>query len=154
MKIKRKSFFELKKQDKPNENNSTSSDIPISNLNQLNQPGTPPFPPPRPPSKKKSYTINTFIALLDNDVDELFKLKQTFPRSNILQHKKNVASEFFKLKVNAAILHAEVYGELKDEKYYKRILHDPTHEHMKIVDNIIETIHRQQVLGKKTLLII
>lgn len=56
--------------------------------------------------------------------------------------------------MNAAILHAEVYGELKDEKYYKRILHDPTHEHMKIVDNIIETIHRQQVLGKKILLII
>ena len=56
MKIKRKSFFELKKQDKPNENNSTSSDIPISNLNQLNQPGTPPPPPPPPPPPKKNHT--------------------------------------------------------------------------------------------------
>ena len=53
MKIKRKSFFELKKQDKPNENNSTSSDIPISNLNQLNQPGTPPLPRSSPPLQKK-----------------------------------------------------------------------------------------------------
>ena len=56
MKIKRKSFFELKKQDKPNENNSTSSDIPISNLNQLNQPGTPPPSPLLAPPPKKNHT--------------------------------------------------------------------------------------------------
>ena len=38
--------------------------------------------------------------------------------------------------------------EWKDENYYKRISHDPTHEHMKIVNFIIETFHRQQVLAK------
>ena len=38
--------------------------------------------------------------------------------------------------------------ELKDENYYKRISHDPTHKNMKIVNCTIETFHRQQVLAK------
>ena len=38
--------------------------------------------------------------------------------------------------------------EWKDENYYKRISDDPIHEHMKIVNFIIETFHRQQVLAK------
>ena len=38
--------------------------------------------------------------------------------------------------------------ELQDEKYYKRISHDPTHENMKIVNNTIETFHLQQVSAK------
>ena len=38
--------------------------------------------------------------------------------------------------------------ELKDENYYKNISHDPTQEHMKIVNDTIETFHRQQVLAK------
>ena len=32
--------------------------------------------------------------------------------------------------------------------YYKRISHDPTHEHMKIVNDITEIFYRQQVLAK------
>ena len=57
------------------------------------------------------------------------------------------------------ILHVKDYiekanKELKDENYYKRISHDPTHEHMKIVNDTIEKFHRQQVLTKKTSLII
>ena len=51
------------------------------------------------------------------------------------------------------ILDVEDYIEkankvLKDENYYKRISHDPTHEHMKIVNDITEIFHRQQVLAK------
>ena len=38
--------------------------------------------------------------------------------------------------------------ELEDENYYKRITHDRTHEHMKMVNEAIETFHRQQVLPK------
>ena len=32
--------------------------------------------------------------------------------------------------------------------YYKRISHELTHEHMKTVNDITETFHRQQVLAK------
>ena len=38
--------------------------------------------------------------------------------------------------------------KLKDENYYKKISHDPKHEHMKIVNDTIETFHREQVLAK------
>ena len=37
---------------------------------------------------------------------------------------------------------------MKDGNYYKAISHDPTHEHIKIINNTIETFHNQQVLAK------
>ena len=37
---------------------------------------------------------------------------------------------------------------MKDGNYYKAISHDPTHEHIKIINNTIETFHHQQVLAK------
>ena len=64
-KIKLKSFFELKKQDKPNKNNNTSSAIPNIKAKST-------WEPP-----KNCHTINTFIEAPNNDVDELFKHKQT-----------------------------------------------------------------------------
>ena len=83
--------------------------------------------------------------------------------SNISQHEKSIISEFSKWEdlvftkadkgEATVILDVEDYIEkankqLKDEDYYKRISHDLTHEHMKIVKDTIETIHRQQVLAK------
>ena len=83
-KIKLKSFFELKNQNKSNENNSTSPDIP--NITPKST-----WEPP-----KNHHNINTFIEALNNDVDELFKHKQTLPRNNISQHEKNITSAFSK----------------------------------------------------------
>ena len=40
--------------------------------------------------------------------------------------------------------------ELKNENYYKRISHDPTHEHIKVVNDAIEKFHYQHVLAKST----
>ena len=37
--------------------------------------------------------------------------------------------------------------KLKDQNYYKRVRNDP--EHMKIVNDTIETFHRQQILAKR-----
>ena len=77
MKIKLKSFFELKKQNKPNKNNSASSDIPNMKPKSTWE-----------PQKNHNTIINTFIEALNNDVDEFFKHKQTLPRKNISQHEK------------------------------------------------------------------
>ena len=81
-KIKLKSFFELINQDKPNNNNNMSSDIP--NIK----------PKPTWEPKNNHCTINTFIQALNNDLDELFKHKQTLPCNNVSQHKNNIISEF------------------------------------------------------------
>ena len=77
MKIKLKSFFELKNQNKPNKNNSASSDIPNMKPKSTWE-----------PQKNHNTIINTFIEALNNDVDEFFKHKQTLPRKNISQHEK------------------------------------------------------------------
>ena len=42
----------------------------------------------------------------------------------------------------------KAYKELKDETITKKISNNPTNEHMKIVTDIIETLHRQQILAK------
>ena len=70
-KIKLESFFELKIQDKPNEKNSTS--LHISNIKPKST-----WEPP-----KNHRIINTFIVALNNDVNELFKHKQTLIRNNM-----------------------------------------------------------------------
>ena len=62
-KINLKNFFELKNQDKPNKNNSMSLDIPN------NKPKSTWEPP------KNHETMNMFIEVLNNNVDELFKHK-------------------------------------------------------------------------------
>ena len=121
-------------------------------ISNLNQPGNP---------QKITTPLNTFIEALNNDVDELFKHKQALPLNNISQHEKNIISEFSKRDLvftkaakegATVILDAEDYiektnKELKDESYYKKISHDPTHEHKRIINDTIETFHRQQVLA-------
>ena len=94
---------------------------------------------------------------------KLFKHKQTLPRNIISQHEMSIISEFSKQedlvftkadKGRATVtLYVEDYmekanKELKDENYYKRISYDPRQEHMKIVNDTIQTFHRQQVLAK------
>ena len=76
----------MKSKDKPNKNNSTSSDIP--NIKPKSTWETP----------KNDYTINTFIEALNNDVDELFKHKQTLPRNNISHHEKEHYKWIFKTR--------------------------------------------------------
>ena len=131
---------------------STPSDIPNTKPKSTWEP------------KKKHHTINSFIEALNNDVDEIFKHKQTLPRNNISQHEKNIISEFSKredlvfTKADKGgaivILDLEDYiekanKELKDEIYYKKISYDPTHNYMKIVSETIEIFHCQQVLAKR-----
>ena len=112
-------------QDKPNEDNDTSSDIP--NIK------------PRSTWERPKHT------------------------TSLTRSQKHLISEFSKQEYlvftkadkggTTAILDVEDYiekanKELKDEKYYKRIGHDPPHEHMKIVNDTIETFHFQQVLAR------
>ena len=141
----------MKKQDKPDENNNTSSDIP--NIKPKST-----WEPP-----ENHHTINTFMQTLSNDVDEIFKHKRTLLRNNISQREKSIISDFSKredlvftksVKGGATvILDVEDYiekanKELEDENYYKRISLDPSHEHMKMINETIETFHRQQILAK------
>ena len=83
-----------------------------------------------------------FIEELNNDTYELFKHKQTLSHNNILQHEKNIISEFSKQedlvfskadKGRATVILdvgdyiEKANKELKYENYYKKISHDPTH---------------------------
>ena len=96
--------------------------------------------------------MNTFIEALNNDVDELFKHKQTLPRNNISQHEKNIISGFSKredlvfTKADkggaTVILDVEDYVEKANKELKDKISHDPTHEHLKIVNDTIDTFHR------------
>ena len=74
----------MKNKEKPNKNNSATSDI--SNIK----------PKSTLESIRSHNTINTFKEALNNNVDEFFKHKQTLPCNNISQHEKNVISEFSK----------------------------------------------------------
>ena len=125
-KIKLKSFFELKNQSKLNAN-SVSSGIP--NIKPKST-----WEPP-----KNHHIINRFIEALNNDLDELFKHKQTLLHNNIAQHENNIIREFSKRqdivftkadKQGAtAILYVEdciekANKKMKGGNYYKK-----THKH-------------------------
>ena len=45
---------------------------------------------------KNHHNINTFTEALNDDVEELFKYKETLTCNNISQHEKNIISEFSK----------------------------------------------------------
>ena len=45
---------------------------------------------------KNHHNINTFTEALNDDVEELFKHKETLTCNNISQHEKNIISEFSK----------------------------------------------------------
>ena len=104
-----KGFFELKKQDKPNENNNMSSDIPYIKLKSTSKP------------PKNHHNINTSIEALNNDVDEKSIISE-FSKREDLVFTKGGATVI--LDVKDYIEKAK--KELKDENYYKRISHDPT----------------------------
>ena len=113
--------------------------------------------------QKNYHTINTFIEALDDNIDELFKQKQTFPRNNISQHEKKIISKLSKQKVlvftkadkggTTVIVDVGDYvekdnKEVKYENYYKKIENDPTHDNLKVVNDTLDTFHRQQILPK------
>ena len=108
----------MKNQNKPNENNSTSSDIPKENW----------------VPQKNRYTINTFTEAVNNDVEKLFKHKLNLSRNNLSKHEKNIISEFSKRedlvftkadKRGASVIldvegYKKINKELKDGNYYKK----------------------------------
>ena len=81
----------------------------------------------------------------------------------ISQYEKNIVNEFSKQKdlvftkadkgETTVIIDVGDYTEkdnkeLKDENYYKKIDHDPTHGNLKIVNDALDTFHCQQILPK------
>ena len=109
-------------QNKPNENNSTSSDIPKIKPKENWVP------------QKNRYTINTFTEAVNNDVEKLFKHKLNLSRNNLSKHEKNIISEFSKRedlvftkadKRGASVIldvegYKKINKELKDGNYYKK----------------------------------
>ena len=74
----------MKNPNKLNENNSASSDIPnIKTKSTWEHP-------------KNHHTINKFIEAFNNDLDKLFKHKQTLSHNNVSQHENKIISEFSK----------------------------------------------------------
>ena len=125
-----KSFFELKKQDKPNENNNMSSDIPYIKLKSTSKPS------------ENHHTINTSIEALNNDVDEKSIISEFSKREDLVFTK---GGPTVILDVNDYIEKAK--KELKDENYYKRISHDPTN--INIWKSLTTQLKRFIVLAKK-----
>ena len=112
----------MKNQNKPNENNSTTSDIPKIKPKETWVP------------QKNRYTINTFTEAVNNNVEKLFKHKLNLSRNNLSKHEKNIISEFSKRedlvftkadKRGASVIldvegYKKINKELKDGNYYKR----------------------------------
>ena len=127
-----KSFFELKKQDKPNENNNTSSDIPYIKPKSTSEP------------LENHHTINTSIEALNNDVDEKSIISEFSKREDLVFTKADKGGAIVILDVKDYIEKAN--KELKDENYYKRIIHDPTH--INIWKSLTTPLKRFIVLAK------
>ena len=132
----------MKNQDKPNKNNSTASDIPNIKPRLIWEP------------EKITRYYEQWTQSYDL-LDELFKHKQTFPCITISEHEKNIITEFsnqedlvFKKadkRVATVILDVEDYIEKANKQKMriitKKISHNTTQEHMKIITDTIEMFH-------------
>ena len=81
-KIKLKAFFQLKERNKTDKNNITTLDMPSIKPKSNWEP------------QKNQYTVNTFIEVVDNDIEEILEHKQTLPQNNISKAEKAIINEF------------------------------------------------------------
>ena len=115
--------------------------------------------------KKNHHTVETFFEEGENNVENILQEKKPLPRNNLSKIEK-AALDYFTKREDIAIIKAGKGGatvimsveeyiskanqQLKEDNFYKKLNEEPTRKHNDIVNNIIESFKKQELLSTST----
>ena len=115
--------------------------------------------------KKNHHTVETFFEEGENNVENILQEKKPLPRNNLSKTEK-AALDYFTKREDIAIIKAGKGGatvimnveeyiskanqQLKEDNFYKKLNEEPTRKHNDIVNNIIESLKKQELLCTST----
>ena len=115
--------------------------------------------------KKNHHTVETFFEEGENNVENILQEKKPLPRNNLSKIEK-AALDYFTKREDIAIIKAGKGGatvimnveeyiskanqQFKEDNFYKKLNEEPTRKHNDIVNNIIESLKKQELLSTST----
>ena len=115
--------------------------------------------------KKNHHTVETFFEEGENNVENILQEKKPLPRNNLSKIEK-AALDYFTKREDIAIIKAGKGGatvimnveeyiskanqQIKEYNFYKKLNEEPTRKHNDIVNNIIESLKKQELLSTST----
>ena len=115
--------------------------------------------------KKNHHAVETFVEAGENNVENILQEKKPLPRNNLSKTEK-AALHYFTKREDIAIIKAGKGGatvimnveeyiskanqQLKEDNFYKKLNEEPTRKHNDIVNNIIESLKKQELLCTST----
>ena len=115
--------------------------------------------------KKNHHTVETFFEEGENNVENILQEKNPLPRNNLSKIEK-AALDYFTKREHIAIIKAGKGGatvimnveeyiskanqQFKEDNFYKKLNEEPTRKHNDIVNNIIESFKKQELLSTST----
>ena len=115
--------------------------------------------------KKNHHAVETFVEAGENNVENILQEKKPLPRNNLSKTEK-AALDYFTKREDIAIIKAGKGGatvimnveeyiskanqQLKEDNFYKKLNEEPTRKHNDIVNNIIESLKKQELLCTST----
>ena len=115
--------------------------------------------------KKNHHTVETFFEEGENNVENILQEKKPLPRNNLSKTEKAALDYFTKWEDIAiikagkggatVIMNVEEYiskanQQIKEYNFYKKLNEEPTRKHNDIVNNIIESLKKQELLSTST----
>ena len=116
--------------------------------------------------KKNHHTVETFIEAVNKDIAERFSHKKKLPNNNNLTDINKNAIEYFSKRNDLVITKAQKGGAtvildvtdyiakvnelLQDNSFYRKLYEDPTAKHSEIVNRVIESFRKQELLSNLT----
>ena len=115
--------------------------------------------------KKNHHAVETFVEAGENNVENILQEKKPLPRNNLSKTEK-AALDYFTKREDIAIIKAGKGGatvimnveeyiskanqQIKEYNFYKKLNEEPTRKHNDIVNNIIESLKKQELLCTST----
>ena len=115
--------------------------------------------------KKNHHTVETFIEAVNKDIVKRFSDTKKLPKNNLTDTDKN-AIEYFSKRKDLVITKADKGGanvildvkdyiakaneQLQDNSFYQKLHVDPTAKHSAIVNSVIESFRKQELLSNST----
>ena len=115
--------------------------------------------------KKNHHTVETFVEAGENNVESILQEKKPLPKNNLSKIEK-AALDYFTKREDIAIIKAGKGGatvimnveeyiskanqQIKEYNFYKKLNEEPTRKHNDIVNNIIESLKKQELLSTST----
>ena len=115
--------------------------------------------------KKNHHTVETFVEAGENNVESILQEKKPLPKNNLSKIEKAALDHFTKREDIAiikagkggatVIMNVEEYiskanQQIKEYNFYKKLNEEPTRKHNDIVNNIIESLKKQELLSTST----